>query len=122
MRPFCSITATLSLILAAVVSQWAMPCCQASRQKICHRAAEHHCGHMHEVESDEQPDTYISAAAVPVKCPMTCCFSVVPNAATSEALVTIHLQTGSDAAVQVSYIAFSTSGFSSHTDRGPPLV
>lgn len=122
MRQFSSITAIVALISALLTPQFSMECCVGGGRQVCHRAAERHCDHMDQVQSDEQPSTNISARTVPSKCPMTCCLSVAPNAGTTVVLIAINLPQVITQVAVGSNLVFISSGFSSHTDRGPPLA
>jgi hypothetical protein len=91
---------------------------------MCHRmAAEHHC------EMEQQDDNSIPQESVPAMsshpgyCPMHCCTQssagtsgAVASVSTAISLPTIQHR------VSFSNPTFAASGFSSHTDRGPPLA
>ena len=102
---------------------------------MCHREAAndpvsrkampaHHCDSM--VMEDEQsaaPDsdseTFVKAGSR--ECPMQCCAQA--QAGTNSAVASTTLINGlisSEDPLYVPAVAFSTPGFSSHTDRGPP--
>lgn len=122
MRRALSIALVLALCTTIVSPAWAASCCQQTMAKMCHRAQQkHHCGmmaHEHSADSDG-----ISAIQQVQKCPMTCCMQATSGTAAQarsshNSVPLIIAQTFNLFESQV----FTVNGFSSHTDRGPPLV
>jgi hypothetical protein len=127
-RRLFSISAIVALLTSLVPAHVLMICHVSSQRRICHRAAgtvNHECGMMHEQESSSQDDSssQIVAADLQSKCPMNCCFQF--NSSTG-ALAVVH--DGHPQRMVIEYnlqpalVVFAANGFSSHTDRGPPLV
>ena len=92
-------------------------------RQVCHgTAAVHHCEmtEMNDADSDTGSDSVVSNAGP--KCPMDCCALayVAPVATPSQAFLLAPV-TVSERGLHVAQVVFTASGFSSHTDRGPPL-
>jgi hypothetical protein len=88
---------------------------------MCHRmAAHHHCEMMgHQDDSDSEPESAVTSH--PGDCPMDCCMR--DSAGTGIAAVSITaapLLLIAQDRVSYSTVLFTSNGFSSHTDRGPP--
>jgi hypothetical protein len=90
---------------------------------MCHRAKHtHECGMMlHETDEDQSSGARMTAFQQDEKCPMTCCMQTssvtarpVPLTASPTPLF-LH-----QAFVSFESQIFTATGFSSHTDRGPP--
>jgi hypothetical protein len=81
---------------------------------------------MHHHQSEEGSGTSdlaeIQAVPSPPNCPMDCCTSGHPQAIAAAAAMTMSPSlVVVDQNVLWSPIVFTHSGFSSHTDRGPPI-
>lgn len=96
----------------------------------CHRvsqtASHQHCdgmpGHHHE-EAMVASDSERSVNGVPSACPMNCCLAAQAGkqVAVANQLV-ISPQLSISAKWQLVTVVFVATGFSSHTDRGPPSL
>ena len=136
MRRLLAITVITALICSTGMPVWASACEAMHRTSFCHRvpgnttaaksAAKHHCDSMvMEEEQDAAPasdsETFVKGSSH--ECPMQCCTQA--QAGTSSAVASAALIEGlisSEDHVYVPAIPFSTPGFSSHTDRGPPAA
>lgn len=124
MRRIFAIAMIGALMCSTALPLWASACEAMKVTPMCHRmAAEHHC------EMEQQDDQATPEQAIPVMsshsgyCPMHCCMQssagtagAVASASTAISLPVVQHQ------VSFSNPTFTTSGFSSHTDRGPPLT
>lgn len=91
---------------------------------MCHRmAAEHHC-EMEQQDGDSMPQGTVPVmSSHPGYCPMHCCMQ--SSAGTASAVASASTATSLPAVrdrISLSNPTFTHSGFSSHTDRGPPLA
>lgn len=115
----------LSIALIAVVAQSAFaPLADALRldqgPSCCRRKGKHHCNEMSARGAQASDDAAPAFHSVPEKCPLR--FSVKARTisfAVSRVQNTLCLM-AKQQVVSVGYVVFTTSGFSSHTDRGPP--
>lgn len=131
MRRLLAITVIAALICAMGMPVWASE--TSHKAMLCHREpahnhatrkAAHHCNSM--AMEDEQDATAASDSETFMKgsshaCPVQCCTQA--NAGTSPAVVSAAPICGLHSAedhVHAPAVTFSTPGFSSHTDRGPP--
>jgi len=136
MRRVLAITVITALICSTGLPVWAQMCATGQKTPLCHRmpashqAAQkampaHHCDSMAmEEEQDEAPS---GPAAIfkggSSECPMQCCTQA--NAGTASAIPAaglIAVLLSAEDHVYVPAVVFSTPGFSSHTDRGPPVA
>ncbi|HKV92270.1 MAG TPA: hypothetical protein VJW20_06960 [Candidatus Angelobacter sp.] len=125
MRRFLSITTVLSLFFTMSSPIMAATCTGAGKTVSCHSMAVSHCDrhehHHHAAEASTASS--ITAADSDEKCPMDCC---IPGhrASASVAYSPSFLPplAVSDQNVHVVPVHFISAGFSSHTDRGPPLA
>jgi hypothetical protein len=82
-----------------------------------------HEHHHHHGAAAQESKTAFSAAPDDAKCPMDCC---TPGHLRSGATVSTHPTLPppavSDRKTHFVTVVFTVAGFSSHTDRGPPLV
>jgi hypothetical protein len=108
-RRTLSISLVLALCCSMVAPALASSCQHDTSAKMCHRAK--HTG------------STISAAPDDSKCPMSCCMNAGSRAASplrsaesSAPLLTAYAVASFESQV------FISSGFSSHTDRGPPAL
>ena len=137
MRRLLAITVITALICSTGMPVWASACETMHKAMLCHRepaknqvtrraAAAHHCDSM--IMEDEQDAAPASDSKTFVKgssqeCPMQCCTQA--QAGTSSAVASAALIDGlisSEDHIYIPAVAFSTPGFSSHTDRGPPVA
>ena len=100
---------------------------RTSCHRVSHVALQHHCdgmtGHHHEEDDMSVPDEGNSVSSVPSECPMSCCLAAqagkqaaaVHNVAIAPELAIATQQ-------QLAAVVFVATGFSSHTDRGPPSL
>jgi hypothetical protein len=130
MRQFFSITAIMALMSPLVSPLVALSCPHGKQLTACHRVQKQqlaqHCGSMAHEDPMERKDLgseapAIKAAVSQENCPMDCC---VPGYVTNAAVVVIESplpeMVVTDHAYGVTSVVFTSSGFSSHTDRGPP--
>lgn len=75
-------------------------------------------------ESDEETgDVAISGGELTGKCPMNCCFQSKPTTGVMAAEVIVDSpKSVPDTPFQFFPVVFESTGFSSHTDRGPPIM
>jgi hypothetical protein len=130
MRRFFSIT-TIAVLMSSMVSPLLAAACPHSRQPMaCHRtqaAQERHCDMMmHQHHADEAAPAESSAPAVkgvqsPENCPMDCCAPRhVTSASAMAAASSVPPLAVTQQVFQFVPAVFARTGFSSHTDRGPP--
>jgi hypothetical protein len=135
MRRSLSITVILALFSSMLSPIMAAACTGTGKAVSCHAVAVDHCDrpvhhqhHHHQAatpESASAPEskTAFSAAPDDAKCPMDCC---TPGHLRSGATVSTNPDLPppavSDLKIQIAAIVFAVAGFSSNTDRGPPLV
>jgi hypothetical protein len=135
MRRSLSITVILALFSSMLSPIMAAACTGTGKAVSCHAVAVDHCDrpkhqqHYHyqaaspESVSAPESKTAFSAAPDDAKCPMDCC---TPGHLRSGATVSTNPDLPSpavsDLKIQIASIVFTVAGFSSHTDRGPPLV
>jgi hypothetical protein len=135
MRRIFSITAIVTLMYP-VVSPLLAACPHVQQHApACHRvqqaqAAHHHCDakmmtHQDQTEAvapgSDAPA--VQAVASPANCPMDCCgASAVTNAAAVAATTSLPLPAVIEQSRNFVSVAFTSAGFSSHTDRGPPAA
>jgi len=128
MRRFASITAVLSLLSAMMSPTMAAACTGTGKAVSCHAMPVEHCErvaheHHHAVAPVADPTSSISASVAQddSKCPMDCCRPGHRESAgaidTSSILPSLAV---SDQAFHFVPVVFTSAGFSSHTDRGPP--
>lgn len=125
MRRVLPITIVLALCWTMVSPAWAAVCSHGNgAAMMCHRTAHSHdCGSMDHQQDDPGSGSTISAAQPDEKCPMTCCMQASHAVAKPVPLaVAIVPLLSSQAAPLFESQVFTTAGFSSHTDRGPPLT
>lgn len=124
-RRLLSISVVVALMGSLLPGRTAMKCHEMGLSKMCHRTAGavHHC----EMMQDEQPvrdsnsDKNIGALDSPSKCPMNCCFQFGSRIVAAVHVVWSYSQNlAMQGAFQIPAVVFVSSGFSSHTDRGPP--
>ena len=128
MRRSLSITVILALVSSMLSPIMAAACTGTGKAVSCHAVAVDHCDrpmhqHHHHVAAAPESKTAFSAAPDDAKCPMDCC---TPGHLRSGATLSTHPDLPppavSDHKIQFVAVVFTVAGFSSHTDRGPPLV
>ena len=127
MRRSLSITVILALLSSMLSPIMAAACTGTGKAVSCHAVAADHCDrpmhHHHHGAAAPESKTAFSAAPDDAKCPMDCC---TPGHLRSEAKISTHPDLPppavSDLNIQFAAVVFTVAGFSSHTDRGPPLV
>ena len=130
MRRLISISMAVPLIFSLVSPLLAQTCMKSGERASCHRvshAASHHeCdgmpGHHHEDEM-VVPDQSNSVSGVASNCPMNCCLAAQAGkqvAVVNHSMVAPQLVFS--AKLQLTAVVFVATGFSSHTDRGPPSL
>jgi hypothetical protein len=115
------ISSSLSPLMAATACMGtgkAMSCHAAEKMANCDR-------HMHEHHHSAAPaksDSSMSVAEDNSKCPMDCCspghLTTVAKPSAASFLPPLAVSTRS---IHFASVTFVSAGFSSHTDRGPPL-
>ena len=130
MRRLISISTVVALICSMVSPLLAEACMKHGERATCHRvsrtASHRHCdgmpGHHHEddmVASDEGR----SVSGVPSTCPMNCCLAAQAGKQVAVAnYVVITPQLSVSAKWHLVTVVFIATGFSAHTDRGPPSL
>ncbi len=134
MRRSLSITVILALFSSMLSPVMAAACTGTGRAVSCHAIAADHCDrpmHQHHhhgataSESANAPESKAAFSAAPddAKCPMDCC---TPGHLRSGATISTNPDLPppavSDSKIQFVTVVFTIAGFSSHTDRGPPLA
>lgn len=128
MRRSLSITAILALLSSMLSPIMAAACTGTGKAVSCHAVAVDHCDrpmhqHHHHGMAAPESKTGVSAAPDDAKCPMDCCTpGHVRSGATVSINPTLPPPAVSDRKVQFVAVMFTVAGFSSHTDRGPPLA
>ncbi len=128
MRRLISISTAVALIFSLVSPLLAQTCMKSGEHASCHRVTQatphHHCdgmpGHHHEDEM-VAPDQGDYMSGVASNCPMNCCLAAQAG---KQVAVVNHIvaapQLVFSAKLQLTSVVFAATGFSSHTDRGPP--
>jgi len=134
MRRSLSITVILAMVSTMLSPIMAAACTGTGKAVSCHAVAVDHCDrpmHQHHHHGAAAPEymaapkskAAFSAAPDDAKCPMDCC---TPGHLRSGATISTHPDLPppavSDLKVQFVAVVFTVAGFSSHTDRGPPLA
>jgi hypothetical protein len=133
MRRFFSITTIAALMFSLVSPLLAAACPHSQQAMACHRPPatqaqqEHHCDMMaHQHQAEEGAPENSSSPAVkgvqsPESCPMNCCVAGHPtNAIAIAAETSVAPLAVIQQVFQFVPVVFARTGFSSHTDRGPP--
>jgi hypothetical protein len=130
MRRFFSITMVCALLASAATPLIAASCphSKMTGAMACHRVEHaHHCDRMHE-DSEQTPDTESSESTIASRpaaqdCPMDCCGpSQRTNAMTVAVSPIFSSMIVTEQVFENAPVVFTATGFSSHTDRGPPTV
>ncbi|HEX2330152.1 MAG TPA: hypothetical protein VHN74_15610 [Candidatus Angelobacter sp.] len=133
MRRVCSILTVMGLLFSVVSPVWAADV-ESMQPMQCHR--EHmqtarpdqpqvhrqHCHGMDESPVQTSAETSVRAVNAAKQCPMNCCVEgMTQSVSVVPAAVYLPLVVVTDRSIPHTLITFISSGFSSHTDRGPPL-
>jgi len=128
MRRFFSIATVLALLSSMTSPLLAAACTGTGKAVSCHGGAMPHCDrpmhhHHHGDDAAPEPISTLSAGESDASCPMDCCTPGHPQtgapATTSTNFSPLVL---SDLNVHFVPVTFTSAGFSSHTDRGPPTA
>ncbi|HEY6251962.1 MAG TPA: hypothetical protein VI685_18550 [Candidatus Angelobacter sp.] len=133
MRRLLAITVITALICSTGMPVWASACQAMNKTAMCHRTplhqsstaahARHHCDMMAEEDEASASESTSVIKAHPNDCPMQCCMQgITGNGSAVPATALIAVLLSFEDHVCIPAVAFSTPGFSSHTDRGPPGV
>jgi hypothetical protein len=131
MRRFLSITTIAALMFSLVSPLLAAACPHSQQPMACHRLAatqaqqEHHCDMTaHQAEEGAPEDSSVPAVKgiqSPESCPMNCCVAGHPTSAIAIAAGSLPpLPAVTAQTLRFVPVIFARTGFSSHTDRGPP--
>jgi hypothetical protein len=124
MRRLISISTAVALVLSLASPVLAETCMKTSRAS-CHRVSQaalhHHCDGMPGHEEMPAPASGDSVSNAAAACPMNCCIAAHAGKQVAVAnSIAIAPQLAISAELQFVAVVFTASGFSSHTDRGPP--
>ncbi|HSK42540.1 MAG TPA: hypothetical protein VLA83_01495 [Candidatus Binatia bacterium] len=128
MRRSLSITVILALFSSMLSPVMAAACTGTGKAVSCHAVAADHCdrpmhAHHHHAAAAPESKAAFSAAPDDAKCPMDCCTpGHARNGATASTNPDLPLPAVSDRKIQFVRVVFTVAGFSSHSDRGPPLA
>lgn len=126
MRRIFAITLIASLIFSVASPAWATACAAMNKTPMCHRTAahHHHCDMMMDQEDETTtPDSELAVRSLPGKCPMQCCIQAQAGNWTAVPAISFLAQlTVAEYHTVPAKVVFTRNGFSSHTDRGPPLT
>jgi hypothetical protein len=125
-RRVLSMSLALALCWPMVLPAWAGSCAHSSKAQMCHRVKHtSDCAMMHHMHAEESEgsESGISAVEQDPKCPMTCCMQAGPRTARPVPVVVDYTPSLLlESFAQFESQVFTASGFSSHTDRGPPAL
>jgi hypothetical protein len=125
MRRVLSITTVLALLSTIMSPIMAAACTGTGKAVSCHAMPVAHCDratHQHH-HMDEMPSSTpaVFAGEDDEKCPMDCCIQGHTQSIAAPATISVLPQLAvSDRNFYFVPVTFTTAGFSSHTDRGPP--
>jgi hypothetical protein len=123
MRRVLSIT-TILVLLCSIMSPLMAACTETGKVASCHAEPAPHCDRVmqqHHHHDAAPPTESIAAGVSEANCPMDCCApSHRQTAAASDASSTLPPLAVSDQNFHFVSVTFTSAGFSSHTDRGPP--
>jgi len=129
MRRFLSIATVLALLSSVMSPVLAAACTGTGKAVSCHNVTMPHCDrtmHQHHHHGDAEahaPASGMSAGESDGKCPMDCCTpGHKQNGVSPIAASFLPLLMASDHSFQIVPVTFTSAGFSSHTDRGPPSI
>jgi predicted cobalt transporter CbtA len=127
MRRFLSI-ATVAALLSSLATPVMAACTGTSKAASCHAMETPHAGHAmhhhhHQAQAEAPDSSGLYAADNDAKCPMDCCTAAHPQNGAALAATSIFPPLAvSDQNFYRIAVVFISAGFSSHTDRGPPLA
>jgi hypothetical protein len=135
MQRVCSILAMFAVLCPVVSPLWASAMHTAEAAS-CHRMPlgkarptahpAHHCHYMDaagQQTSNTGRDTAVLKSGSPERCPMNCCLQAAPpTTAALPAASFVPALVVSRTQVHFLPVTFTSTGFSSHTDRGPPSL
>jgi len=128
-----SILALLAILYPVASPLWASAM-EPQHSAMCHRMAmgvaktssqpSHHCHDMAgDDDSARDSSTPSLSAGSSEQCPMNCCVQSVPRTAAALPVASsLSLLVAIEASAHVVPVTFTSAGFSSHTDRGPPSL
>jgi hypothetical protein len=136
MMRFTSITTIAAMICSLVAPVVPGSCLDAAKTPSCHHAVAEHKAGGHKYECHERQAQDESAPAAPSspsiqksasqqECPMSCCCCAPASAGGKFMLASdagFVVAISSSGLVHVRNVVLERSGFSSHTDRGPPFI
>ncbi|HEY2390790.1 MAG TPA: DUF2946 family protein [Candidatus Angelobacter sp.] len=127
MRRILSISIVFALISSSLSPLMAAACTGTGKAMSCHGGATPHCDRsMHEHHHQAAPvesNASLSAAEDGAKCPMDCCTAAhLTNVAAPATASFLPPLAVADRNFHFVSVKFISTGFSSHTDRGPPLA
>ena len=133
MRRFLSITTIAALLSSMLSPLMAAACTGTGKVVSCHAVEAPSCDrpmhqhhHHHSAAAQQESKSAFSVSAVgqnEPKCPMDCCTPGHPrNGAAVSANSFLPPLAVSDQGFHFAQVMFTHAGFSSHTDRGPPLA
>jgi len=123
MRRIFSITMILALMSSWLLPNWAMACAKHEQTASCHRSEMRHGDMLHHHHEDVAPARAPSDSMAnhSENCPMDCCIQGHPkNGAAITAIALLSPPVVTDQGFHFVPATFTRTGFSSHTDRGPP--
>src|SRR5438034_7415908 len=128
MRRAFSISVIVALVCSLFAPAFAATCESMNKKPVCHRqnGVVHHCdtmGHHHQAEVASESSASVTAASNTSDCPMACCNQAYfITAIAGPARFVSPVQVVMNHEFHFSTVIFVSTGFSSHTDRGPPLA
>jgi hypothetical protein len=126
MRRIFAITTIAALIFSMAAPVWATACAAMDKVQMCHRTVghHHHCDMMMDTQdATAAPDSEAAVNSLAGKCPMQCCMQAqAGNGTVLPAAVLLFQLPVSEYRIDFPAITFTSTGFSSHTDRGPPAA
>jgi hypothetical protein len=135
MKKLFSIATAVVLLYSMYLPAWArdmeptqaaschrMPMQSATAQPAGEHARKHHCEEM-DMAATQPSEGNSIASSHSHSCPMNCCEQGTPQSgATVSAVSFLPPLATSEAEPHFAAIVFASAGFSSHTDRGPPVA
>ncbi|MBZ5534256.1 MAG: hypothetical protein LAO20_22755 [Acidobacteriia bacterium] len=128
MRRFLSLTMVAALLTVPLSPVWAVAQSSGNEPMACHRVGmthhdAHDCDGMPEHRHGGAPASHgvVLANANPENCPMNCCVQGRVQSGTVAAPISLPVPLAvTDKESSYALVMFTSAGFSSHTDRGPP--
>jgi len=129
MRRFFSITTIVALMSSLASPLLAAVCDHSGQPMACHRATKQrsHCemmaGRQHDSAASESAEPAVGGRESSGNCPMDCCIPGHPTtASTIAATPSLPQLVVIERTSHIVPVVFTRTGFSSHTDRGPPAA